>query len=63
MKKCIIAYNEQEYKCYCGELRECKECSTGSSRKDNDCIVSPNGFCTCRECGRAIRSDGYYFHE
>lgn len=59
MKKCIREYNEKEYKCYCGELRECKECSNENNREDDNCIVSPNGYCTCRECGMAVRCDGY----
>lgn len=63
MKKCIIEYHEKEYKCYCGELRECKDCSIESNRKDDKCIVTLNGYCTCRECGRAVRSDGYCYKE
>lgn len=63
MKKCIVEYNEKEYKCYCKELRECKECSIENNRKDNECAVSPNGYCTCRECGRAVRKDEYCYRE
>lgn len=61
MKKCIIEYKETEYKCYCKELRECKICSTGNNREDSECTVSPNGFCTCRECGVAVRKDRYSY--
>lgn len=63
MKKCITEYHKKEYKCYCEELRECHKCNTGSNRKDNECVVTPNGYCTCRECGKAVRSDGYYYEE
>lgn len=63
MKKCIIEYHEKEYKCYCGELRECKDCIIESNRKDDKCIVTLNGYCTCRECGRAVISDGYCYKE
>lgn len=63
MKKCIVEYKDKEYRCYCGELRECKECSTGANRKDNNCVVTVNGYCTCRECGKAVRSDEYRYGE
>lgn len=63
MKKCIIQYQEHEHDCFCGELRECEKCSTGSNRKENDCIITINGYCTCRGCGRAVRSDGYCHQE
>lgn len=63
MKKCIVEYNEKEYKCYCKELRECEDCNIGNNREDNKCIVSPNGYCTCRECGRAVRKDEYCYRE
>lgn len=63
MKKCIIQYQEQEHDCFCRELRECEGCNTGSNRNGDACIVTINGYCTCRNCGRAVRSDGYFYKE
>ncbi|MDU3584378.1 hypothetical protein [Clostridium butyricum] len=44
--------------CYCNKLRECTNCNN-----KGDCNKNVNDFCTCRLCGKAIRSDGYYYTE
>lgn len=57
--KCIVKYkeNDEEFKCFCGELKECSKCSTGNIRKsDNDCEVGIGEYCTCRTCGFAVRA-------
>lgn len=56
LKSCI---NNKD-KCYCNEMRECKDCR-GNHIIDGKCELSVNDFCTCRECGNAIRGDGYKY--
>lgn len=56
LEKCINNVNN----CYCNKMRECSNCS-GNHIKDGKCELSPNDFCTCRNCGKALRGDGYTF--
>lgn len=58
LKKCI---NDKD-NCYCNELRECSKYS-GNNIKDEKCILNSEEFCTCRQCGNAVRADGYRFKE
>ena len=58
MSKCI---NEKD-SCFCNKLRECEKCD-GNNIKDNKCILTKSDFCTCRLCGKAVRSDGYKYSE
>ena len=56
--KCIIQYKDknEEYGCFCGELKECNECSCGNFRKKTECETAIGGYCTCRLCGYAVRA-------
>lgn len=55
--KCIIKYkDDKEHECFCGLMKECNQCTIGTNRKDNECIVEIGGYCTCRSCGNARRN-------
>lgn len=55
---CIIEYRGKTNECYCNRLKECKDCNNKGNRKtEQKCMVTINGFCTCRSCGRAKRAN------
>lgn len=61
MQECIIRYKDEANKCYCGLMRECNNCSTRNNRTEDNCIITIDEFCACRNCGKAVRYDGYFY--
>lgn len=49
-------------KCYCGKMRECENCN-GNHIVDGKCELNSHDFCTCRQCGKAVRADGYEYRK
>ena len=54
---CIIAYRDETNECFCNKLEECNKCNNKEMREtEENCEVPPNGYCTCRTCGKAGRN-------